>query len=55
MMYGLKESDSGIVASKPANNGLLSPAESVEQRPGPKGNPEHRRTGPRAEAGNRVT
>ena len=45
MMYGLKESDSGIVASKPANNGLLSPAESVEQRPGPKGNPEHRRTG----------
>ena len=26
MMYGLKESDSGIAASKPANNGLLSPA-----------------------------
>lgn len=40
MMNGLKKSDPAIVAMKPANNGPPGPAEPVEQRAGPKGNPE---------------
>ena len=44
MMNGLKKSDSGIVARKPANKGPSGPAEPVERRPGPKGNPQGRHT-----------
>jgi len=37
-----KKSDSGIVATKPANKGRQRPAEQVEPRPGAEGNPEVR-------------
>ena len=39
MMNGMEKSDSAIVAVKPANNGASAPAESVEPRAEPKGNP----------------
>ena len=39
MMNGMEKSDSGIVAVKPANKGTPVPAESVEPRTEPKGNP----------------
>lgn len=44
MTNGLKKSDSGVVARKPANKGPSGPAEPVERRPGPKGNPQGRHT-----------
>ena len=40
----MEKSDSGVVARKPANKGLPGPAEPVERRPGPKGNPQGRHT-----------
>ncbi len=39
MMNGMEKSDSAIVAAKPANNGAPAPAEPVEPRAEPKGNP----------------
>ena len=38
MTHGLKKSDSAIVATKPANNGVRASAEPVERRAGPKEN-----------------
>ena len=39
MMNGMEKSDSAIVAVKPANKGASAPAEPVEPRAEPKGNP----------------
>ena len=39
MMNGMEKSDSGVVAEKPTNKGTQVPAESVEPRAGPEGNP----------------
>ena len=38
-MNGMEKSDSAILAMKTANNGVVAPAESVERRAEPKGNP----------------
>ena len=38
-MDGMEKSDSAIVAMRSANNGVLAPAESMERRAGPEGNP----------------
>lgn len=43
-MNGMEKSDSAIVATKLANNGASAPAEPVEPRAGPKGNPEGQST-----------
>ena len=40
MMNGVEKSDPAVVAMKPANKGPAGPAEPVERRAGPKGNPE---------------
>jgi hypothetical protein len=37
MMHGREKSDSAIVAGKPTNNAVLTAAESVERRAGPRG------------------
>jgi len=39
MMHGMEKSDSGVVAMKSANKGASVPAESMERRTEPKGNP----------------
>ena len=39
MMYGMEKSDSGVVAMKSANKGASDPAESMERRTEPEGNP----------------
>ncbi len=39
MMNGMEKSDPAIVAMKPTNKGAQVPAESVERRAGPEGNP----------------
>ena len=44
MMNDVEKSDSAIVATKLANNGASAPAELVEPRAGPKGNPEGQST-----------
>ena len=44
MMNDVEKSDSAIVATKLANNGASAPAEPVEPRAGPKGNPEGQST-----------
>ena len=54
-MNGLEKSDSGIVVTKPANKGPSGPAELVERRPGPEGNPEGQSTGRAQKRTTRVT
>ena len=44
MMHGMEKSDSVIVAEKSANKGTPVPAESMEPRAEPKGNPEGQST-----------
>ena len=54
MMHGREKSDSAIVAVKPANKAAVAVAESVERRPGAKGNAGQQSTR-RAQTRTRVT
>ena len=44
MMNGMEKSDSGVLAVKSANKGTAVPAEPMERRPEPEGNPESQNT-----------
>ena len=51
MMHGMEKSDSVIVAEKSANKGTPVPAESMEPRAEPKGNPGRPKHAPGAGTG----
>ena len=55
MMIGMEKSDSVIVAVKSANKGTPVPAEPMEPRTEPKGNPKSQRHAPDTGPGKRVT